>query len=619
MGNRGKGGSKGKGRKKGGGGNGKGKRRGAQQWGDEDRALTDRDETLVKKRPRETQESQDRKRRVKIIELARAKERHRVARFSAPNCEVTVQEPKCKVKKRRRTKRTSRKVGTGPSAFSSSDEDSDGARGVGEDGGSARRRQDVVGLTGYKKLLLALQGSTRVSGVGRAMGDEDIDVTAAIAIRRLQEEGNDILENSSSEEEMEEVVDEEGQESEESDENSENMNSEKTGERDREEEKKDDRVVEAEDEAVSDIEGDGDALADGAGENLGVRPDEFSRHFISTPAFSAEEAEHMLSPSGRPSFDNLSSAATLQRQWAAEGLTAAASTKTGSNGCNRVMVDQLNIGASLSQDLGILPSLADCWEESNGGPTSHLQSLLLPQFMGYRDVLFCGWRDEDGSSIRRAYALHALNHALTSQRRVLRHTRRLHRDAETAKVEKVLAGQESKTKTDNGLREEKGSKGGEVGCARDNKKKGSSASAEPAGPAAEESRGPATSIGVDAEAETTEWHRDQGFTRGKVLLLLPFRGLAFEVVEAMVALLGPKTSVANWDRFREEYGPDGGPDREGEGTVDEDEGRVSKKSGAGGVSTGKRDLDREDRIRAVLAQKPDDWKALLGGGRNVDD
>ncbi|CAN0439507.1 unnamed protein product, partial [Hapterophycus canaliculatus] len=66
-------------------------------------------------------------------------------------------------------------------------------------------------------------------------------------------------------------------------------------------------------------------------------------------------------------------------------------------------------------------------------PASKLQSLLLPPLTGYRDMLYCGWRDEDAGDIRRSYALHTLNHALTSQRRVLRHTVRLRKAAEEAR------------------------------------------------------------------------------------------------------------------------------------------------------------------------------------------
>lgn len=91
-----------------------------------------------------------------------------------------------------------------------------------------------------------------------------------------------------------------------------------------------------------------------------------------------------------------------------------------------------------------------------------------------------------------------------------------------------------------------------------------------------------------------------------MLILLPFRGLAHELVEIMIGLLGPKTVVINKDRFDEEYGPD-----------DEDE--SAEASGEDGAGEGGGGDARAERAKAVLERKPGDWKALFGGGRNVDD
>lgn len=158
--------------------------------------------------------------------------------------------------------------------------------------------------------------------------------------------------------------------------------------------------------------------------------DDFCRHFVSTPVFSADQAAGLLSPSGRPSFKPLSGAA--RGKWEAMGLSASAS-----RGAD--VPPPLAPGASLSQELGVLPSLADGWDACNDGTASKLQSLILPPLTGYRDMLYCGWRDEDADAIRRSYALHALNHALTSQRRVVRHTARLRKAAEETRVAEALA------------------------------------------------------------------------------------------------------------------------------------------------------------------------------------
>ena len=63
--------------------------------------------------------------------------------------------------------------------------------------------------------------------------------------------------------------------------------------------------------------------------------------------------------------------------------------------------------------------------------------------------------------------------------------------------------------------------------------------------------------------------RAQGFTRPKVLLLLPTRHRAFRAVQRLLKLApaaqGRADSVVNWDRFQSEFGPDDDDDSEEEG------------------------------------------------------
>ncbi|CAM9971866.1 unnamed protein product [Discosporangium mesarthrocarpum] len=306
----------------------------------------------------------------------------------------------------------------------------------------------------------------------------------------------------------------------------------------------------------------------------------------------------MLSPSGRPTFDPASTTGEVAGKssimvrggedggrWAREGLAANGSiNSTGNNALPKPLGD----GGSLSRDLGALPSLADRWETCNGGRPSQLQSLVLPAMMGYRDVLYSAWRDKDARELRWAYALHALNHTLTSRKRVIRHNRRIRADQGRARVKEALVHQEEEKEEDDQARS-MALEGGINGQG-----KGTPAPA-------------VTFIGDDSEAEAGDRYRDQGFTRPKVVVLLPFRGLAFEVVEAMVGILGPKTSVSNWERFVDEYGP-----------ADDEEGDNS--NGEGGARAGARGEEgRAERVRTIIAQKPRDWQALMGEGRDVDD
>ncbi|XP_041827240.1 digestive organ expansion factor [Melanotaenia boesemani] len=62
---------------------------------------------------------------------------------------------------------------------------------------------------------------------------------------------------------------------------------------------------------------------------------------------------------------------------------------------------------------------------------------------------------------------------------------------------------------------------------------------------------------VKAGAEPQDEPRDQGLTRPKVLILVPFRGSALQVVHTLISLLetkGRKIAVSNKKKFKEEFG-----------------------------------------------------------------
>ncbi|CAN0095965.1 unnamed protein product [Ectocarpus sp. 12 AP-2014] len=643
MGNRGKGLSKGKGGK-----NGKGKKGkkggggGASKWGDEGAGRENEQKGQpVKKKRRLTQEAQDRQRRMKIMELNRTKDREQRQRLSQPNTTDPAEVLATKPKKRKRKKRPrgdkppAAAAGRDVLYYSSSDDDKVAGGKEEEEEEEAKGGFDA-GLASYKKLLFALEAG----GSG-----EDKDLAAAVVARRMQREGRDESYGSSSssgsdsgegeedgkeeEEADSDDGDDSGQEGEEvdgegnddveehGDNGQENLNGGTSNGRSTH-----DVDVESD---VGDDSGDDDAGVEGGGGAAGRSRDEFCRHFVSTSVFPPEKAAELSSNRGRPSFKPLSSSAARSK-WDAAGLSAVASHKAAKQeekDGDAVVPPPLPKGASVSAELGVLPSLERGWEACNdGAPASQLQSLLLPSLTGYRDMLYCGWRDEEAEEIRRCYALHALNHALTSRRRVVRHTARLRKAAEEARVAEALA-RAAKKETSSGAvddaeqdsnggdtggqdqsrRKRGGGKGSEtpaVGSKSESSSIGNGAASEGAAAAAESSK----KATVDSESD--DWQRDQGFTRPKVLILLPFRGLAHEVVEMMIELLGPKTVTVNKGRFDEEYGPD--DDDDGEGGIEGAE--------ADGTRRGKA---RAERAKAVLERKPGDWKALLGEGRNVDD
>nr|XP_027213158.1 digestive organ expansion factor homolog [Penaeus vannamei] len=69
---------------------------------------------------------------------------------------------------------------------------------------------------------------------------------------------------------------------------------------------------------------------------------------------------------------------------------------------------------------------------------------------------------------------------------------------------------------------------------------------------------------LEKRHEDLDCYRDQGFTRPKVLILLPFKHTAYRVVETLITLTleGKKSIVTNHKRFKQDFGP--GSEDEGE-------------------------------------------------------
>ena len=167
-------------------------------------------------------------------------------------------------------------------------------------------------------------------------------------------------------------------------------------------------------------------------------------------------------------------------------------------------------------------------------PFSPLQLALYPAISSYADAMISSVNRRNRNDVANLLSLHVVNHVLTSRSRVHRHNLRI----------KELT-------------------------------KGSGDTGE----------------GIEDDDEN-KW-RDQGYTRPKVLVLLPTRGTCHDFVKRITALLGDSAIVDNEERFDAEYGPLDPID-------DEDS-----------TSNGRRN--------AVLRQKGAEWNELFGDDANSDD
>lgn len=188
---------------------------------------------------------------------------------------------------------------------------------------------------------------------------------------------------------------------------------------------------------------------------------------------------------------------------------------------------------------------------------SNLQATILPSLLNYSDIQLPILTKQNRPAIQNITILHILHHVLTSRSRIQRHNLALHKE---------------------------------------NQKKDNN------------DANPSTDNHNDTINNDEDKFRDQGYTRPKVLCLLPTRGICHSFVQQLLKLLGSdiitKTStnneknnnlmVDNLDRFTAEFGP---PEEVAE--ADDDEMAKHRKS--------------------VLKAKGAEWQELFGDDVNTDD
>lgn len=186
--------------------------------------------------------------------------------------------------------------------------------------------------------------------------------------------------------------------------------------------------------------------------------------------------------------------------------------------------------------------------ESTGGvgkEFSALQLAMYPAMARYADVLISSETRQNRDEINNLLSLHILNHVLTSRTRVQRHNRRI----------KDLTNSDENTSDKNQLGDEQGD---------------------------------------------DKW-RDQGYTRPKVLVLLPTRGACWKFIKGMIEQLGDAAIVDNGERLEKEYGPPGHGSGHGEDSDEEEDDQAIA------------------RRASVLKQKGAEWNDLFGDDVNNDD
>lgn len=227
-------------------------------------------------------------------------------------------------------------------------------------------------------------------------------------------------------------------------------------------------------------------------------------------------------------------------------------------------------------------------------PLSPLQHSLWGPMSGYNDVYFACRTPTNARELRTLTALHVANHAVKARDLVQRHDgtlKRLAAEARAARMARRVAASAS------ALGGSKGGKGvsssavapGAKGKARTRLDSDSDGEGD-------DEQVPAAAAAAAAPEEAPEY-RDQGFTRPRVLVLLPTRHAALQFVRSLLRLLahGGGRQIANRNRFFREFS-----EEDSELGVDWEDDEAELKAAAKALVAGGGD-DGSAPSRAVLA------------------
>lgn len=210
--------------------------------------------------------------------------------------------------------------------------------------------------------------------------------------------------------------------------------------------------------------------------------------------------------------------------------------------------------------MGDIFGLPKLWKSRASESLSPMSTLLLPHLSTYCDALIDGRNYHCDDDLLRAILLHTCIHVLKARTAVIKHNTKLKQKKNALLI-------------------------------KNNSEKSAKI--------------------VQSSLDVPEGvYHDQGFARPRVLILCPFRGVAFRCVKTILETYGENTSVANLEKFVEEYGPpDFDEDSDGNSSNDDAALPADKENSSSGRKKRKRSRKSSERS--------EDWKADFH--QNVDD
>ena len=159
-----------------------------------------------------------------------------------------------------------------------------------------------------------------------------------------------------------------------------------------------------------------------------------------------------------------------------------------------------------------IPGLYKLWKSRATDKIVGISKEILPVLLSYADVFIDGRTHKNDCDILQSVLIHVAVHIMRSRVKQIKHDQKL----------KAVKAEEKMNKT---VKSNKKSRG--------------------------KDKFPLPSL--DTKASIT--YQDQGYCRPRILILCPFRHSCKQIVELLISILGPHTTVANMDKFEDEYGP----------------------------------------------------------------